>query len=180
MERGLVVRPAEPRDADAIAAVHVASWRAAYDGIVPRSVLDRLSVERRAAFWRDALGETGGVGIWVADEGSVVGFASSGAARDEDLEPRAGEVQAIYLLPEAWGQGIGRALLEAATVALRERGLDPLVLWVLTDNDRGRRFYERQGWRPDGSARSLDFDGTPIEELRYRRSASEAREIRER
>jgi RimJ/RimL family protein N-acetyltransferase len=39
---------------------------------------------------------------------------------------------------------------------------------VLTDNARARRFYEAAGWRPDGTVRILDFDGTPIEEIRYR------------
>jgi len=51
---------------------------------------------------------------------------------------------------------------------LRERRLDPLVLWVLTRNRRGRAFYERQGWKPDGVARELDFSGSAIEEIRYR------------
>ena len=27
----------------------------------------------------------------------------------------------------------------------------PAVLWVLTDNARTRRFYERGGWAPDRS-----------------------------
>jgi hypothetical protein len=61
-------------------------------------------------------------------------------------------------------------MFEAAVADLRERRLAPLVLWVLTLNARGRRFYEAASWRPDGAARNLDFDGTPIEELRYRAS----------
>ncbi len=168
------VRRALPEDARAIAEAHVASWRDAYDGIVPRAVLDRLSVERRAAFWRETLGDAGGVDVQVADlAGAVAGFVSAGPARDEDLPPHTGEIHAIYLKREAWSQGIGRELLRAADADLHRRGFGAAVLWVLADNERGRRFYERQGWLPDGATRDLDFDGTHVEELRYRRPAVE-------
>jgi hypothetical protein len=42
------------------------------------------------------------------------------------------------------------------------------VLWVLSANATGRRFYEACGWRTDGSSRPIDFDGTDVEETRYR------------
>lgn len=179
------VRLAIPADAAAIARVHVRSWQATYRGIVPRAVLDRLSVERREAFWLEAITRSvdesidGGERVWLAEraapaapaaspDGEVVGFASTGPARDADLPATSGELYAIYLVPEAWSQGIGRRLFAAAIDDLAVRH-DPLVLWVLTDNARGRRFYEAAGWRPDGASRLLDFDGTPIEEIRFRR-----------
>jgi GNAT superfamily N-acetyltransferase len=167
--RPVAVRRAVPDDAAAIARAHVASWRAAYRGIVPDAVLDALSEERRATFWRGAIEADGAESVWVGVVGEeVVGFASAGPARDEDLGNGAGEVDAIYLVPEAWSLGIGRAMFEAAVADLRARGFDPLVLWVLSANRRGRGFYDSAGWRPDGAARMLDFDGHAIEELRYR------------
>ena len=87
-------------------------------------------------------------------------------------ELAAGEIEAIYLAPEARGTGLGRPLLEAAAAGLARAGFATAVLWVLTANEEARRFYERAGFRPDGAARSLDFDGTPIEEIRYRRALS--------
>ena len=163
-----VIREATSADAPAIASVHVASWRATYPGIVPQQVLETLSIERREAYWRETAAHPGDQPVWVAEwDGRVVGFASGGPCRDDDLPPGTGEVYAIYLEPEAWDLGIGRALFEHAVADLRERAFEPLVLWVLTDNRRGRAFYERQGWRPDGAARQLDFDGTQIEERRY-------------
>jgi GNAT superfamily N-acetyltransferase len=164
-----VVRPARVDDAEAIAGVHVRSWQAAYVGIVPQQILDRLSVERRLASWRTTIEDDGKERVWVVeDEGRVRGFASIGPARDEDLVEGSGELYAIYVEPESWSRGVGRTLFQAATDDLRDRRFGPLVLWVLTDNARGRALYEAAGWRPDGSSRVLDFDGTPIEELRYR------------
>lgn len=167
--RAVAVRSAAPNDALSIARVHVASWRAAYDGIVPAPILENLSVEHRATYWREATANPGAVGTWVAVvDGDVIGFVSGGPHRDEDLAPRAGEVWSIYVEPRSWRIGIGGALLDHAVADLAKRGFDPLVLWVLTLNESGRGFYERQGWRPDGATRMLDFDGTPIEEMRYR------------
>ena len=163
------VRSATVEDAAAIARAHVESWRATYRGIVPDEILDNLSVERRAAWWREIIEAGGAVGTWVAElDGGVVGFVNAGPARDDDLPDGAGEVAAIYLVPAAWSRGAGRAMFDVAVADLAARGLEPLVLWVLTANERGRRFYESAGWQPDGTARMLDFGGTPIEEVRYR------------
>jgi hypothetical protein len=40
---------------------------------------------------------------------------------------------------------------------------------VLRGNDRGRRFYERQGWRADGAAMEKSVRGAVLDEVRYRR-----------
>ena len=49
------VRWATADDAAAIAAVHIASWRAAYRGLLPDAVLDSLSLEARTDHWREWL-----------------------------------------------------------------------------------------------------------------------------
>jgi GNAT superfamily N-acetyltransferase len=172
------IRLGVPADAAGIAQAHVDSWQATYPGIVPQPILDRLSIERREAYWRETITRSlddatdAGERVWVAAApapgGRILGFAATGPGRDDDVPPGTGEVNAIYLAPDAWSRGIGRQLFAAAVDDLAIRH-DPLVLWVLTDNARGRRFYERAGWVPDGTARVLDFDGTPIEEIRYRR-----------
>jgi ribosomal protein S18 acetylase RimI-like enzyme len=66
------------------------------------------------------------------------------------------------------GEGPRARLFRHAVADLHERSLEPLVLWVLTENTRGRGFYEAMGWQPDGTAGPIDFDGTPVEEVRYR------------
>lgn len=163
-----VVRPARVGDGDRIGEIHVRSWQAAYETILPSEVLDGLSVERRAAHWRATI-ERGTEPVWVAEDDTVVvGFVSGGPARDDDLPGTAGEVYAIYLEPTAWGKGFGRALFAAAEDDLRARGRKPLVLWILTDNARGRRFYEAARWRPDGSERSIEIGGAAVAEIRYR------------
>jgi GNAT superfamily N-acetyltransferase len=169
------VRLARPEDAEAIADAHVRGWLATYRGLVPDAFLDGLSVERRAAFWRDTiaseLAEPALVGrTWVVEEaGTVRGFASTGAIRDQpEGLATAGEVFAIYLAPEARGRGLGRALFAHAIHDLRGRGFDPIVVWVFEANTVARPFYEAAGFHPDGATQRVEFGDLAIPEIRYR------------
>jgi len=78
------------------------------------------------------------------DDGAVVGFCVGGRSRAPD-DPFAGEVYAIYVLPEQHGRGVGRALLQRAAQELLDRGLASMLIWVLRENAPSRRFYERMG-----------------------------------
>ena len=56
-----------------------------------------------------------------------------------------------------------------------EAGLDYLrgefseaILWVLQDNPRARRFYERHGWTLDGASKRSRHLGVDVDEVRYR------------
>ena len=163
-----VVRPATLGDSDAIAEVHVASWRGAYTGLLPASVLDAHTVQRRAARWREELANTRQT-TWVALEaGTVVGFASVGPARDADGSERVGELYAIYVAPSAWDRAVGHALHEAAVTRLGSE-YDEAVLWVLEGNARARSFYERHRWSPDGTVKRERRGDAVLSEVRYRR-----------
>jgi ribosomal protein S18 acetylase RimI-like enzyme len=147
---------AMPEDAPGIACVHVRSWQAAYRGQLPDAMLDALSVDERTAFWRALLGEERSrSAVIVAEvEGVIAGFASAGPCRDIDLGEGSGEIYALYVAPEAWSAGIGRALMEACLSALLADGFPLLSLWVIESNQRARAFYERTGWRADGARKS--------------------------
>jgi GNAT superfamily N-acetyltransferase len=163
----VIVRPAGPDDARAIAHVHVTTWQTAYRETFG-AALDALSVEdaaerRRAWLETPPPGTTTFVGEL---DGLVCGFANCGPARDDE---EVGELYAIYVLPASWGSGLGHALMDAAVAALREHGHGEAILWVLRDNPRARRFYEREGWVLDGE-REGEHLGVTTRELRYRRS----------
>ena len=167
----LRIRRAEVSDARAIAEVIVAGWRGAYRGLIPDEFLDSLSVAGRETAWREMLTRDaeGELPAWLAQrDGRAVGFISSGPPRDEDVPLPAAEMYAIYVLPEAWRRGVGRALLETATGHWRAHRGGTLVLWVLEGNSWARRFYEALGWRPDGGRQLLEMAGAKFYEIRYR------------
>jgi ribosomal protein S18 acetylase RimI-like enzyme len=169
------IRHAIEADVPAIARVHVASWRAAYRGILPDHVLQGFSEEEREEHRRRDLGIPEHA-VWVAEEDEVVvGFAMDGPARDFDTDPSVtGEVYAIYLDPDSVGRGIGRRLFAHAVGDLKGRGFADAILWVLRANDRGRRFYEAAGWRSDGAEKIDRWMGADFDEIRYRRDLGPA------
>jgi GNAT superfamily N-acetyltransferase len=157
------VRGAVPEDAKAIAGVHVRAWQGAYAHVFPAEELAGLDVPSRVRYWRDGI--RAGWTVLVTDD--VSGFASVGPARDPDADGQ-GELYAIYVAPECWGSGAGHALMTAAIQALRDAGFAEAVLWVLDDNPRARRFYEREGWTADGAVKDDVFLDTSVREVRYR------------
>ena len=145
----IIIRAATGDDAAAIAAVHVASWREAYAGLMPETMLNGLSVSDQTARWVRILGQAErpeGPGVFVAEhDGDLVGFASSGSQRDPNLLAQGftGEITAIYVLQDMQGRGAGRRLMAAMVNDLQGSGHDAASLWVLRENLRARRFYER-------------------------------------
>jgi len=168
----VLLRPARPADAMEVAHVHVRSWQAAYRGLLPDDVLDGLRPEDRAARYTFGSTDPAQPATLVAVVGGAIrGFATTMPTADEEV-PDAGQLGALYVDPICWGDGVGRALIEAVRGRLVGAGFGHAVLWVLLGNRRAIRFYERDGWRADGSVRQEVVWGVPVDEVRYRRRLS--------
>jgi len=165
------VRDARPGDARAIAIVHVASWQAAYRGLLPDDYLAGLSVERRAEQWSGILADPSPGHVVVLDVGGrIAGFAHVGPSGDDDVPPATGELYTIYLHPDVWGRGGGGQLMESALGRLSGDGCTTVVLWMLSTNDRARRFYLGQGWSEVPGRRTQQFGGQVVTDHRFGRS----------
>jgi ribosomal protein S18 acetylase RimI-like enzyme len=104
--------------------------------------------------------------------GQLVGFADFGPCRDEDVSPKVvGELMALYVRPDAWGRGVGRALVREALGRLWREGFAEVVLWVIEGNRQALGFYERFGFIRDGSFRHREMYGTPTTVVRLHYSA---------
>lgn len=166
------IREARKEDAQAIADVLVKTWQAAYQGHVPQSYLNGLTLEKTEDFWRETLSRSRSprfqTFVAVLDE-RLVGILSMGPSRDEDLDSKStAEVYSIYVLPDNWRRGIGRSLMETAMEEMRTQGLRAAILWVLETNVRTRRFYEAAGWRSDGAVKDQEFGKARARVMRYR------------
>ena len=161
------VRRATLNDAAGIAAIHVHSWQEGYRGILPDDFLQSLSIERRETIWRNIL-ENPTSDTWVAEEeGRLRGWISAGPSRDDDASPQTGELWAIYVDPQAWRSGIGRALWREAEAHLRRAEFQTVTLWVLADNQRALRFYETLGFGAEGGREQmLEIGGAKVREIR--------------
>jgi ribosomal protein S18 acetylase RimI-like enzyme len=90
--------------------------------------------------------------------GRIVGYTA--------VHPEDGELFLLFVDPAHAGRGIGRTLLTAAHDALREAGCQEAYLFTHEQNERALAVYTAAGYRPDGSIRESDFNGTAMRELR--------------
>lgn len=151
----IIERVTEPRDA--------ARERATFASMPWRRMLVAEAPAEPAGLSRPAVGGDPAV----APVTAVVGYASYGPERDADGTPgpfpngadSAGacvaELYALYVSPAWWSTGTGRALMDRVVAEVRAEGYPRIVLWVLTENARARRFYERCGFRLSGASHVL-------------------------
>lgn len=195
------IREGAAGDVDAIERVRRESWRAAYADIIEARLIERATAVPSGVSspspWRRTLvavaGEAPEVVGYAAygPERTVpppVPVPFSGAAGRAGRRPprplppdpglteagragETGEVYAIYLLPAWWSTGTGRSLMGAALAGLEDGGYRRTVLWVLAENSRARRFYERAGFSADGATNVLTRLGSVLE-VRYTRPFS--------
>ena len=111
----------------------------------------------------------------VAESSStVLGFCSYGDSRDRDTSDGTGEIYAIYVAPEHWSNGVGRALLQESVRNLKGKGFSCITVWVLSQNARAIRFYERAGFnRCAGSGKDIQIGGEQLLEVRYEVAAAD-------
>ena len=143
---GVRIRQAVPDDAEALGPLHVDVWFDAYTGLMAQHFLDdrRADVGGRVERWREILSTSDNT-TWLAEDGDgLVGFGGAGPGRDNDVDMDL-ELYALYVRAAYYGTGVGYALFEQAV------GDRACYLWVLTGNERAIRFYERQGFRLDGT-----------------------------
>ena len=175
------------------------SWFAAYADIIAPEVIDRVTLPDNGARVRQSFrtrprqrmllaADTAATGPDAAGPDAagpaaseVVGYALYGPETDVLNAPwphpltadgaggRVAELYALYVRPPWWSTGTGRALMERVLARTGAAGYQAITLWVLRDNERARRFYERAGFTPDGATNVLAGLGD-IPEVRYCRS----------
>ncbi|MEV5378615.1 GNAT family N-acetyltransferase [Streptomyces nondiastaticus] len=166
------VREMDGADIEAVSTIRVRGWQAAYAGIVPQTYLDAMTVEGDAGQRRQLFSQPRRKSrdlLALGDRGPV-GWICFGPYRSEMSGlGRVGEVYALYVSPGLIGQGIGRRLLGEAHARMKSQGFESSALWVLCDNQRARRFYERAGYQADGATQDDVYDEITLTELRYQR-----------
>ena len=163
----IAVRAATADDAEAIAEASLRAWEEGFRGIVPPEIDARQAwdPDRVRARLREEGRQTGHA---VAElDGRIMGYLVFGPSRDPDASPSVGEIWALYVHPDAWRRGLGRALLAHAIGQLRGLGFREVTLWTLAKSPSARAFYEACGLASDGASQRREALGRPLE-IRYR------------
>ncbi len=151
-------------------AIHVAAWRAAYAGIMTDAYLAGLDPKVIGQGWETALAEgAGGSTVMVvSSDNRLMAMCSVGPLRGRtEPDDPTGELWMLNADPAAFGTGAAVALHAAALTTLADQGHRVAALWVVDQNPRARRFYEREGWQADGIERVDEVAGAAIHEVRY-------------
>lgn len=164
------VRPANLRDAKAIAEIHASSSHAAFKALFPGEVAPAVSVEKGQDYWRDAIEFSEPQVIVAVDGDKVVGFVGFDRSRDKGTPNTMGEIWAIYAAPPYWGQGVGLALWDAARDGLLEEGCTKVSIWVPLGNERALRFHDLAGFKREmTSIKTVPMGAVKVEEIRMKR-----------
>lgn len=149
----MVVRNVEFADMKQLGHIMAVSFRTAFSDYVSKQTLDACANEDNCVALLEGIYREGKMHFLISE--------NSGMLVWQKVQNSA-EIVAIHSLPESWGTGIGHALL---TEALKQIGNQPVFLWVFKENKRARRFYEKHGFRWNGTDRISEFDGAL--EVRY-------------
>ena len=164
--------------------LHALGWRAAYRDSIPADYMAReITDERWVPVFRQNYGEGRYHGLLLYAGEQPLCCATYGPARVDqsagdticdfsspDLAAW-GELVSLYSHPDHWGEGCGSIVIKEILRRFRETGYPGCFLYVLRENDRARRFYEKHGFAWDGH--SLEVTLTPettLTDFRYRKT----------
>jgi GNAT superfamily N-acetyltransferase len=155
----ILVRKAQPSDAEVIAAININSWKTTYKDIIDSQFLDSLQIAPRIPGAIRRI-ERLDLDCFVAVDlrlNQVVGFADFGPCRDKNIDADA-ELYAIYLRDLSKKKGIGKALFARGFQATKNRHCKKMMVSVFERNVSAKAFYEKMGGQLH-SITDLDLGG---------------------
>jgi ribosomal protein S18 acetylase RimI-like enzyme len=160
----ITVNKAIESDAESLANVLCRSWRDSYASWIEEAELARrTNVESRKKTFDMMLKEGKATLLLAKWDGIPCGLCCYGPSRDPDLSDRT-EIISLYTLKEYWGKKVGLALMDHALANIESPGV---FLWVIQENQRARKFYEKSGFVQDGSQKSIFGN---VAEVRYQKN----------
>ncbi len=145
-----------------ISNIYENSWKYAYKNIIPQDYLDSIPKGR----WANGIAKDGMSNLVILENGVIIGTASICKSRWEQYSEY-GEIVSIYFLPEYMGKGFGNHLLKRCIEELKRLGFDKILLWVLEDNIRARKFYEKNGFVCSDEYLNDNIGGKTLREVMY-------------
>lgn len=149
----MFVRNAGIEDMKQLGHIMAVSFRTAFSDYVTKQTLEACTQEDNCVALLEGICREGKMHFLIGENSGMLAW--------QKVQDSA-EIVAIHSLPESWGTGLGHAML---TEALKQVGETTVFLWAFKENKRARRFYEKHGFRWDGSERISEFDGAL--EVRY-------------
>ena len=154
----MLIRPALPADAAALATLGERLWRETYTGLIPNSNLE-LHLAATFGLVQQA-GELADPANWmlvIEESAGFMGYALLRAHGPRTANPalpfaRPLEVARFYVDRTLHGRGAAQALMADVLAQAAAAGHDGVWLQVWEQNPRAIRFYEKAGFTDAGEA----------------------------
>lgn len=143
------IRRATQSDLQAIATIHVESWKDSYPDVLPAEFLDEQIDRDLAKHWSEFQIKNEDL-VLVAEEDSLVGFVAVWCRPIPFIDN-------LHVRPSHRSKKLGSALIKAAAKELINEGHKTAYLWVFESNEKAIRFYERLGGVQKEQARKAVF-----------------------
>lgn len=146
--------------------IHACSWQKAYHNIIPESIINTFTAEQRTQVFEQALKtRTEEYYLFQVDD-LPAGIALLYKSHEDMSASDEGEIYAIYFHPDYWGTPATQLGFQFCIERLKELGYRQIHIWVLEENLRARKFYEKNGFTFDGKTQEIII-GKPLLEIRY-------------
>lgn len=181
MEQLCIVNTCEERHFRDMSLLHALGWRTAYRDSVPADYMSQEITDGRwtpvfrknyeESVYHGLLLYAGNLPLCCATYGPARVDQSAGDTICSFSSPDLaawGELVSLYAHPNHWGQGYGSVVMEEVLRRFRTAGYPGCFLYVLRENSRARRFYEKHGFSWDGHSTEIPL--TPdcvLTDLRY-------------
>lgn len=164
------IRKARLNDINSLANIHSLSWKEAYKNIFSEKFLKNLRTEiflenRKKKFRRD-IEENSMLDFFIIEfSEKAIGILILSSLQKITKDKNVAEIIAIYLLPEFWNSGFGKEILSFSIARAKDFGAKKIFLWVVVENKRARKFYEKNGFVVTGRKKILPIENK--EEMEY-------------
>ena len=145
-----------------ISNIYENSWKYAYRNIIPQEYLDSIRTGR----WANRITRNGMKNLILIENERIIGTAGFCKSRWDNYCDY-GEIVSIYFLPDCIGKGYGQHLLKKCVEELNALGFNKILLWVLEENMRARKFYEKNGFICSEEYLDDNIGGKNLREVMY-------------
>ena len=159
-----MIREAHLYDVKQLSKIHIDTWQTTYKGLLSDDFLSKLSYQDSESVWFNLISNKINKHLVIEINKIVVGFISFGTERTKEY-PYLGEITAIYVLKDHQQKGYGMMLFKAAVKALKNDGINSLIIWMLKDN-QSMAFYQKLGGRVIAS-KTIYYNNEPYQAIAF-------------
>ncbi len=163
----ITIKKANISDIQTLAEIHSVSMITAFGGLFSEEiVLEFFGLQRRLMGFTKEIEKGSPVNYLVYNDFEPIGVLTYGPSRHIEVDAKTIELWRVYFLPGYWGKGAAKPAVDSILSDIRASGFKRVILWVMEENLRACRFYEKYGFSKTDKILDAEL-GRPIRDVMY-------------